>query len=488
MVLTSISYMNQLYNLKIDLQKQLILCNFISSELIINSDDIKENLSNTHVKLCKIKEIYIINDDIYKILMTHQYLIDLIYESIQNNSVNDNIVQKTLINSINNTTCDICFEKYVSTNFGAIFTHCGHSCCHNCFKQLKTSQCHICRADIKSVVNINDLKKYIEIKKTNNIIKTVLDLIFQPPNEIFSNKYIDTLSNTYFLYKILFNLQLVLENSNNNFNKILLNYFDNNLSKDSTKIVFFAAIYYSIHNKNNNNKYFKEKYPEICQFQKININILIKLIYSPDIFLNFIYILISFNNLNTCIFDINFDFPDNNLNNINNLIYILDDNLKNIIEKIITNFEINQRTCIEFNNKKNNIEFKLLFNHLYSNDIHKNEKIKIFDNYIFKKRNNIYFKFLEEIKKRGLKECIDTNNKKFCKINNNIGTTKIFICKFKNINFNLRAYNLEKSNLEIKFFLLLNKNRFNLTEHEIINSNPNEYNIIEIDENSLEII
>ena len=66
----------------------------------------------------------------------------------------------------------------------------------------------------------------------------MLDLIFQPPNEIFSNKYIDTLSNTYFLYKILFNLQLVLENSNNNFNKILLNYFDNNLSKDSTKIVF----------------------------------------------------------------------------------------------------------------------------------------------------------------------------------------------------------------------------------------------------------
>ena len=492
MVVRTPSYMCHLSNLKINLQKQLISCNFISSELMIDQDNKKEILSNINAKLDRIKEIYIINDDIYKILITYPYLIDLIYESIENNSVNDNIVQKTLINSINNTTCDICFEKYKPTNFGAVFTYCGHSCCHNCFRQMKTSKCHICRADIKSVVNKNDLKKYIEIKKTDNITKTVLDLIFQNSTEIFSNKYIDSYSNTYFLYKILFNLPLILEFKNsNNFNKILLNYFNNISSIEPIKIAFFAAVYYSIHNKNNNNNnFFQEKYSEICQNQKININIFIKLIYSPDIFLNFIHILKSFNNSNICIFDTNLDFSNNNLNQINDLNYLLDNNLKNIIEKIITNFELNQRTCIEFNNKKNNQEFQLLFKYLYQNDIknEKNEKIRIFNNYIFKKKDNIYFKFLQEIKKRGLKEFIDKNNNKIFKLHNNSKKSKIFICKFKNIKFNLCSYNLEKSYLEIKFFLLLNKNRLNLTDHEIINSKSHEYNIIEIDENSLEII
>lgn len=480
------SYTEGLNNLKKNLQEQLFTFNYISSELLLNSND---NIDDKNIlKTNVINENYIIDKYLNRILIKHPYLADLMYKSLMQNKSPSDIIRKTMINSINEPSCNICFEKYSFNKYGVLFICCGHSCCYDCFCQIKTPSCHMCRTEIKKAVKIVDLKNCIKMKISDNIIDTVLNLVFFSDSENFSNKCKAC--------KILFNLPIVLNIKYNNFNEILMNYLTKTIKLIEPRIIaFFAAVYYFLYYS----KEFQEKYSGIYTYKKIDINILNTLLYSPDIFLYFLNVLNSdFININineptfnlNCVFKIiNQPNTKNLLNNIFN-----NQNKKNLALQIINNFKINQRTCAEL--FKNNKEFRLIFDYLFSNFDNSTtnfeiDNIKIFNNYIFlNKKNDIYSQFLHQIRIRGLKE-INNNNKinnKIVKINHTKYHNKIFICTYRNVKFSLHSNNLTNFYSEVKFFLLLNKEHLNLKDDEIINSKNEEYSVVEFNENSVEII
>lgn len=478
------SYTECLNNLKKNLQEQLFTFNYISSELLLNSDD---NIDDKNIlKTNAINENYIIDKYLNRMLTKHPYLIDLMYKSLTQNRTNADIIRKTMINSINDQCCNICFEKYNFNKYGVLFICCGHSCCHDCFCQLKTPSCHMCRTEIKKAVKIIDLKDCIKVKMTDNIIETILNLLFFSDSENFSNKCIAC--------KILFNLPLVLNMKYNNFNEILMNYFTKTIKLIEPRVIaFFATVYYSLYY----NKEFQEKYSDIYAYKKIDINILNTLLYSPDIFLYFLNVLNNdFININKLEFNLNYVMKKINLTSITNLLNNIfnNKNKKNLVLQIINNFKINQRTCAEL--FKNNEEFKLIFNYFFTNSNNtttnfETNNIKIFNNYIFlSKKNDIYSQFLHQIRIRGLKE-INNNNKinnKIIKINYTKYHNKIFICTYRNVKFSLHSNNLTNFYSEVKFFLLLNKEHLNLTDDEIMSSKNEEYSVVEFNENSVEII
>lgn len=503
------SYSSSLNNLKKELQQNLLQFNYISSELLItNSPEIGRDCSNENPaelekiiqnndtcfntfgsdisqkendqiiasKLDAIKEHRLVSQNIQKLINKYPYLIDLMYENEINSKSDNNVLKKTFIKSINDTSCNICFDEYNSDKYGVVFADCGHSCCYTCFCSIKTPTCHMCRTNISKAVRLLHLKECVSIKITNNIIEILLNLIF------FSST--DQISDKYNASKILFNIPFALNISYNTLNEIILGYISANIKLINPQLAaFFAAMYYSLHYHKN----YQIEYSNIYLYKKIDINILYTLIHSPKILINFIYILNEYNNPNII----------ENLNNIvkniniNKFRSIFNNQIKkNLIKQIINNFRINEFTCNDF--FRNNCQFKIIFSLILTDtDILKFENFKIFNNYVNGDKNNFYWQFLNQVRIRGIKEIIhsgsNTDNTilklNLCKYHN-----KIFICTFKNIKFTLHASDIEQVYTEAKKFLFLNKGIFNIEDDNIIiQSSKYDYCISEFNENNIEI-